>query len=51
MRPAVTLMANPRIDALKKNETSVWAMTTLRIDRWVVDTSEVWHAAAMVKEK
>ena len=49
--PAETLMAKPRIDALKKNDTSVCAITTLRICVFVVDTSEVWQAAAMVNEK
>jgi hypothetical protein len=45
------LIAKPRIDTLKRNEMSVWANTVLRIAIPVVDTSEVWHAAAMVKEK
>src|SRR5882724_2566292 len=49
--PAVTLIANPRIDALNKNDTRVCTITTLRTSRLVVDTSEVWQAAAMVKEK
>ena len=48
---AVTLMAKPSIDALNRNEMIVWAITTLRIEAWVVDTSAVWQAAAIVKEK
>ncbi len=51
MSPAVTLIANPRIDALNRNEISSCAITTLRIDSRVVDTSAVWHAAAIVNEK
>jgi hypothetical protein len=30
INPAVTLMAKPKMDALKKNDTSVCTMTTLR---------------------
>ncbi len=51
MRPAVTLMAKPRIEALKAKEMSSCRITTRRIEVRVVDTSAVWHAAAMVKEK
>src|SRR6186713_1360381 len=49
--PAVTLIANPRIDALKKNDSTLCAITTLRIEPWAVETSAVWQAAAMVNEK
>ena len=51
MSPAVTLMANPRIEALKRNEISVCAITVLRTSAFMVETSAVWQAAAMVKEK
>ena len=44
-------MANPRIEALKRKQISVWPITTLRMSALNVDTSAVWHAAAMVKEK
>src|SRR5208282_6255687 len=49
--PAETLIANPRIDALNRKEISACAITTLRIACWVVATSAVWQAAAIVKEK
>ncbi len=51
IRPALTLIANPRIEALKKNEMMVWAITMRRMGRPRVETSEVWQAAAMVNEK
>ena len=50
-RPALMLTAKPRIEALKRNEIRVWASTDLRTDTCVVETSDVWQAAAMVKEK
>ncbi len=51
MSPAVTLIAKPRIEALKRNEISVCATTDRRTPAFRVETSAVWHAAAIVKEK
>ncbi len=41
IRPAVTLMAKPKIDALNRNDISVCAITILRMRAWRVDTSAV----------
>lgn len=43
-------MANPRM-ALKKNDSALCAISTLRIAPGVVETSAVWQAAAIVIEK
>jgi hypothetical protein len=49
--PAVILIAKPRMATLKAKEMISCTMTTRRMEVWVVDTSAVWQAAAMVKEK
>src|SRR5579871_2417207 len=51
IRPAVTLMANPTTEALKKNAMISCAMTILRTNVRVVSTSAVWLAAEIVNEK
>lgn len=49
--PAVMLMANPSMATLNAKETISWRITVRRMEVWVVDTSAVWQAAAIVKEK
>ena len=49
--PAVTLTAKPRIETLNRTEMMLCATTVLRISTPQVDTSAVWHAAAIVNEK